>query len=123
MIFKIFITIVFISELIIAFAIIINLLKLNKLIVKMNSAIEVSKPTIKDIAELIKKISAQMISISETYVDKFNKEKEKFILNQVKNLMTTLLFWKINIKILKIFRKSKLLRVAWKGFTLLQNMV
>ena len=123
MIFTFFITIVFIAELIIAFTIFINLVKIDKLILETNDTLNIAKPEIKGLVELARKISEQLKELAPIWVENFNDERDKIIIKQLKSVFAGLLLWKMNFKLIKKIRKSKLLKTAWKGFTLLQNMV
>lgn len=123
MIFLFFISIVFIAELIIAFTVFNSLFKLDIKINKFNETLINKRADIKDITALAKEISEQLKELSKEFVDNFNEKKEEIILNLVKSLMSTILFWSINIKVVKRLRKSKVLNVAWKGLSLLENVI
>ena len=123
MIFLFFISIVFIAELIIAFTVFNSLFKLDIKINKFNETLIKKRADIKDITALVKGISEQIIELSEEFVDNLNEKKEEIILSLVKSLMSTILFWSINIKVVKRLRKSKVLNVAWKGLSLLENVI
>ena len=123
MIFLFFISIVFIAELIIAFTVFNSLFKLDIKINKLSEALINKRADIKDITALAKAISEQLKELSEEFVDNFNEKKEEIILSLVKSLMSTILFWSINIKVVKRLRKSKVLNVAWKGLSLLENVI
>lgn len=123
MIFLFFISIVFIAELIIAFSLFNSLLNLDVKINKFNETLINKRAGIKDITTLAKAISEQLKELSEEFVDNLNEKKEEIILSLVKSLMSTILFWSINIKVVKRLRKSKVLNVAWKGLSLLENVI
>lgn len=123
MIFLFFISIVFIAELIIAFTVFNSLFKLDIKINKLSEALINKRADIKDITALAKAISEQLKELSEEFVDNFNEKKEEIILSLVKSLMSAILFWSINIKVVKRLRKSKVLNVAWKGLSLLENVI
>lgn len=123
MIFTFLMSIVFIAEIIIAFTIIFNLIKFDKFLTDTNILLEKAKPEIRSICELYTGISAQIVEFSQIGVDKFKAAKERFILKQLESLMSAILFWSINIKILKKFRKNKIIKTALKGLTLLQSVV
>ena len=76
MLYTILISIVFIAELIIATASIQNLLRLDKIIINADETVTAATPGIKDISELIRKISEQSIELSENFVQKI-KDKEE----------------------------------------------
>ena len=123
MIFLFFISIVFIAELIIAFTVFNSLFKLDIKINKLSEALINKRADIKDITALAKAISEQLKELSEEFVDNFNEKKEEIILSLAKSLMSAILFWSINIKVVKRLRKSKVLNVAWKGLSLLENVI
>ncbi len=123
MIFLFFISIVFIAEIIIAFTVFNSLFKLDIKINKLSEALINKRADIKDITALAKAISEQLKELSEEFVDNFNEKKEEIILSLVKSLMSAILFWSINIKVVKRLRKSKVLNAAWKGLSLLENVI
>lgn len=123
MVFLIFTTVVFIAELIIAFTIIYHLIKFDKHLIEMNHFIEEAKPNIKCIVELMTKISEQVSELFTNWVEKFYETKNKILLKQLERVMTVILLWSINKKVIRKFNKSKILKAAWKGLTLLQSMV
>ena len=123
MIFKVLITIVFIAELIITFTILYFLYKFNKRILEIDSTIETVKPQIRSVSELVRKISEQIYELTPVWVDEIKKTLENLLLEQAKSIMTGILFWTINIKVVKQFRKSKIFKTASKGLSLLQNVI
>ena len=123
MVFVILISIVFIAELIIAFSIIINLVKLDKNINEATVFIDNFNPKLKEVLELMSKISAQVAELVPIWVDNLKKERDKIILNQTKSLISGILFWSINIKVINRLRKTKIIKALWKGLTLVQNVL
>lgn len=123
MIFTIFTTIVFIAEVIIAFTILSKLIKFDKWILSTNNLIVEATPKIKDICQLCQGISVQLTEISSIFVENLKEQRNKIILAKVKGLIALILFWSINIKVVKKFRKSKIIKTAIKGLSLLENMV
>lgn len=123
MLFKFLIFIVFIAELIITYEIIINLVKFDKIINSTNEFLNTKKSDITDIAQLCNKLSEQILELSSDWVENLKKSRDKIILNQVKSLITGILFWSINIKVIKQLRKSKFLKAIGKGLTLVRNMI
>ena len=115
--------IVFIAELIIAQYAIANLLKLDKKITGFNKLIEDSKESITDISELSYKISEQIVELAENFRDEFKKQQEDNLYKFLNKLLIMILLYRINIKPLKKFRKSKVGKTLMKGFSLLQSMV
>ena len=123
MVFVILISIVFIAELIIAFTVVSNLVKLDKCINESILFLEEAKPKLKELLEIVKKISEQLLELIPVWVENLKKERDKIILEQTRSLISTILFWSINIKVINRLRKTKLAKVAWKGLTLLQNVI
>ena len=115
--------IVFIAELIITYEIIINLVKFDKIINSTNEFLNTKKSDITDIAQLCNKLSEQILELSSDWVENLKKSRDKIILNQVKSLITGILFWSINIKVIKQLRKSKFLKAIGKGLTLVRNVI
>ena len=123
MIFIFFTAIVFIAELIIVFAILFNLIKFDIYINRTNELLIEAKPKIQEIMELVHGISEQVRELTPIWVEKFREVRNMFVRKQLESLMSSILFWAINIKVIKRFEKSKLAKFAWKGLTLLQNML
>ena len=123
MIFIFFTAIVFIAELIIVFAILFNLIKFDIYINRTNKLLIEAKPKIQEIMELVHGISEQIRELTPIWVEKFREIRNMLVRKQLESLMSSILFWAINIKVIKRFKKSKLAKFAWKGLTLLQNML
>ena len=123
MIFTFLISIVFIAELIITFAILNVLFKLDKMLLETNETVIKAKPEIKDIANLAKLISSQLIEFAENFRDNVKKEEEKFAVNILNKILITLVLLKINSKTVRKIRKSKVFKNIKLGFNLLQNVV
>lgn len=123
MVFTILITIVFIAELIIAFAVVWNLFKFDKTLEKLNSTVEENKAKIKDIAVLCREISAQIVELAPVWVDTVKDYAKKLAAKQAESILSTILFWTINIKLVKKLRKNKITKFLSKGLSLLQNVV
>ena len=123
MIFTLFTAIVFIAEVIIAFTIIFHLIKLDKYFTKASEFIAAAKPKIKDISGLAKGISEQMAELVPIWIDNLKDLRNKIILAKLESLMSAFLFWSINIKVMRKFKQSKFLKAAFKGLSLLQNVV
>ena len=123
MIFIFFTAIVFIAELIIVFAILFNLIKFDIYINKTNEFLIEAKPKIQEITELVHGISEQVRELTPIWVEKFREVRNMFVRKQLESLMSSVLFWVINIKVIKRVRKTKVAQFAWKGLTLLQNML
>ena len=101
MILNIFIAIVFMAELVIACAIIINLIKLDKCIIKYNAFITDIQPKIKDIAELIRLLSEQAIEFANHYSDRIKLFFKNIVFNQMQNILSAITFWAVKSTIEK----------------------
>lgn len=123
MIFIFFTAIVFVAEIIIVFAILFNLIKFDIYINRTNELLVEAKPKIQEIMELVHGISEQIRELTPIWVEKFREIRNMLVRKQLESLMSSILFWAINIKVIKRFKKSKLAKFAWKGLTLLQNML
>ena len=123
MIFIFFTAIVFVAEIIIVFAILFNLIKFDIYINKTNEFLIEAKPKIQEITELVHGISEQVRELTPIWVEKFREVRNMFVRKQLESLMSSVLFWVINIKVIKRVRKTKVAKFAWKGLTLLQNML
>ena len=123
MIFIFFTAIVFVAEIIIVFVILFNLIKFDIYINRTNKLLIEAKPKIQEIMELVHGISEQIRELTPIWVEKFREVRNMLVRKQLESLMSSILFWAINIKVIKRFKKSKLAKFAWKGLTLLQNML
>lgn len=123
MIYTILISIVFIAELIIALTFIINILKLNKAVIKTNEDFVKIQPTLKDIFVLYRKISEQIKTLSQEYVHKIQVNSEDAILRKISKLLMAFLVFKLNFKIINRIKKSKITKYLSKGLSLLETMV
>ena len=123
MIFIFFTMIIFIAELIIVFTILFNLIKLDIYINKTNEILIEAKPKIQEVMSLVSGISEQIRELTPIWIEKFRDLRNKIVRKQLESLMSTILFWGINFKVVKPLRKSKFAKFLWKGLTLVQNML
>lgn len=123
MIFTILITIVFIAELIIGFTLLVNLLKIDCIINKLNQDLLLIQPSLEEICGLIKAISFQIKEMADEYRDEILKKREEMSVRLLSKIFAGILLWKINIKLIRKIRKSKITKTLAKGLTLLQIMV
>ena len=123
MIFTILITIVFIAELIIGFTLLVNLLKIDCKINKLNQDLLLIQPSLEEICGLIKAISFQIKEMADEYRDEVLKRREEMSVRLISKLLAGILLWKINLKLIRKIRKSKITKTLAKGLTLLQIMV
>ena len=123
MIFTLFTAIVFVSQVIIAFAIIFHLIKMDKEIKYWNNFLTEAKPKIKDIMVLAREISVQMTELAPAFVEKLITIRNNIIRSRIETLISMILFWSLNFKIAKKFKKSKIFKLSMKGLSLLQNVI
>jgi len=123
MIFVLFTAIVFISELIITFTVIYHLLKLDKTFISASGFLDKAKPKIKDICVLSREISEQMAELAPIWVENIIRFRNKIILAKLESLIAAFFFWRINTKVMKKFKKSKFLKAAFKGLSMLQSVI
>lgn len=123
MVFTILITIVFIAELIIAFSILSWLIKLDKRVLDINLEFKEIKSKIIDIMQLCKAISEQIVELTPIWVDNFKERLKELALKQTESLMSGLLFWCINIRVIKKLRQNKVTKFISKGLSLIQNVI
>lgn len=123
MIFIFFTTIVFLAELVLVFTLIFNLIKLDIYINKTNEILTVTKPKIQEVMSLVSGISEQVRELVPIWVEKLYDLRNRIIRKQLESLMSTILFWGINFKVVKHLKKSKFAKFLWKGLTLVQNML
>ena len=123
MLFTILISIVFIAEVIIAIALIRAILRLDKAICEVNDTVVLAQDGIKDISELVHKISEQMVDLANDYVNRIKRYQEEAVMKQLSKALIALVLLRANIKAVNKFRKSKLGKTLAKGLSLLENMV
>lgn len=123
MIYIFLITIVFIAEVIITISIIQALLRVDKKIIEFDDTMSLINPSIKDISELVKKISSQMVEFSERFAEKFGKKKDEFFIKQLFKMLLGIFFVKTNIKVARKIQKTKVFKALAKGLSLLEIMV
>ena len=117
------ITIAFIGELILLFTVMRGLLKFDKMILNLNETVNESKPKIKDISTLTRKISGQWVVIADDWADDINRKSEDALYNNLNKILLALLLWKLNSKRIRKFRRSKIGKALKRGFAFVQNMV
>ena len=123
MIYTFLISIVFIAELIIAITLFSSLLQLDKRILNINSYTIQLSDKIKDIAELIKKISEQWVILSEEFVKNIKRDNEEFVLRKFSKFLLSLFVLKLNIRLIKKLQKSKITKFLVKSWLFIGNMV
>ena len=123
MVYTILISVVFIAELIIAIAVIQNLIKLDKILLEFDGTISETKSGITDIVELIHKISEQWVILAQDFVEKTKRNSEDLLLKRLSKLMMSILVFNLNFKLVKKLRKSRLMKTLSKGWSFLESMV
>ncbi|MBQ3048093.1 MAG: hypothetical protein IJD48_03665 [Clostridia bacterium] len=123
MIFTIFTIITFLAECILAIFILSKLVKLDKIVLATNETINSTKPVLKDICILSKKISVQILELTQNFIKKFQLNKEEFAIRQLSKLILALILWKTNSKFITKLRKTKVVKLLGKGLSLLEIMV
>ena len=123
MIFTFLITIVFIAELIITLAVMMALLRLDKKVLEADSTLDLLKPELKEVCKLVKNISSQVRELSIRFVEKVKEHNDNLWTAQFVKLLSGILLWKLNIKFIKKFRKSKVAKTLSRGLSLLQLVV
>jgi uncharacterized protein YoxC len=123
MVYTILISIVFIAEIIIAITLIQVLLRFDKAVLELDETITATKPGIKDICELSRKISEQWEILANDFVEKTKKDSEEFLLKQLSKGLMGLLVLNLNFKLVKKIRNSKITKTIAQGLSILENMV
>lgn len=101
MVFYILISIVFIAELIITYAILSSLYKVNKSLVEYNSLISELKPKIGELFKIGTKISEQMIELAPIVVENIRSMVMNMIIGQLKSALAGLTFWLVKTEVEK----------------------
>lgn len=123
MLYTFLISIVFIAEIIILFALIAALIRVDKALISLDKTVTDTRPGIKDISELVHKISEQCVELSEDFVEKIKEKEEDAAIRQLNKLLVAILLWKINSKAIRKFNRSRFGRNLKRGFAFVQSMV
>ena len=123
MVYTFLISVVFIAELIITITIIQNLLRLDKVILELCETLAETRSGIKDVSELIRKISEQWKILAQEFIDKAKQNSEEIALKQLSKILLSLLVVNLNFKLIKKIRKSKITKIFMKGWSFIENMV
>ncbi len=122
MIFTILISIVFISEVIIAIFLLTILLKLDRAVLGVNEIVIEAKPGVREISRLVLGISGQMKEFAIRFADKVKTKRDDYISIYLVKVLLFVLLWK-NAKKLDKLRKSKFAKTLGKGLSLLEIVV
>ena len=101
MLFYFLISIVFIAELIITFAIIFNIAKIDKMLVEYNKFVDEVKPLVKDIMETMRKLSEEFSKLAPKLVDMIKNAAFDIVRGQLKSLIGALTFWLVKKEVEK----------------------
>lgn len=123
MIYKILIFLVFVAEIVLCVNVIYWLLCADKLVQNLNSAVIKVQPDIKEVCELSKVISWQIKELSTNFVKEVKQSQEEFLYKHISKILFGILLWKLNIKAIKKLKRSKFLKLAFRGLTALANVV
>ena len=93
MVFYILISIVFIAEVIIALTVILNLIKADKFCNDMNNLLTEINPKIKDICQISRKISEQILEFSPIIAENIKTFFINLLKDQLKSMLAGLTFW------------------------------
>ena len=101
MLFYILISVVFISEVIIAGVLISHLLKWSKIFREYSSFLDEEKSNIKSIMETSRKISEQLTELAPMCVEQIKKILFDIAIKNIKNVLIGMLVWKTKQQIQK----------------------
>ncbi len=101
MVFYFLIFIVFIAELIITTAIIIHLFKLDRAFIEYNIIIDNLKPDVSEIICTCRKISEQLVELSNEFVKKCKEIFINILSTQLKNALAGFTFWLVKKEVEK----------------------
>ena len=89
----------------------------------MDDTINSTKSDVREICILGKKISQQLVVISDDFVEKVKKDRENAALKVLSKALMGVLVLKLNFKVIKKIRKSRMLKTLAKGLSFLGSMV
>ena len=92
MVFYFLVSIVFIAEVIIGLTVFIYLLKADKMILKYNDIVDETKPSIKSLMIVVRKISKQLIELAPMVANQIKAFLVDLLIGQLKSLLGTLTF-------------------------------
>ena len=101
MLFYFLISIVFIAEIIITFAIVLHLIKLDNIFIEFNNFAQETKPDIKDIMQEAKKLSEQLVKLAPAFTEKIKSIITNTIMSQLKSVLGGLTFWLVKKEVEK----------------------
>ena len=101
MVFYFLISIVFLAEVIIALALIIGLIKADKTILKYNEIVDETRPSIKSVMILVRKISKQLVELAPMLSEQIKKFFVDFLISQLKSMLGAVTFWLVKKEVEK----------------------
>ena len=107
MVFYVLISVVFIAELVIAWAVISHFIKWGKTFREVSNFLEEARPQIKSIIETNRKISEQLVELAPIWVDNVKNAFTNFALKNIKSLLVSSLCFVIGKKIGNKMLKNK----------------
>ncbi len=101
MLFYFLISIVFIAEVIISLALIIVLVKADKIILKYNEITDEIRPSVKSVMILVRKISKQLVELAPMLSEQIKKILVDFLISQFKSMLGAVTFWLVKKEVEK----------------------
>ena len=101
MLFYFLISIVFIAEVIISLALIIVLVKADKIILKYNEITDEIRPSVKSVMILVRKISKQFVELAPMLSEQIKKILVDFLISQFKSMLGAVTFWLVKKEVEK----------------------
>ena len=101
MIFYFLISIVFIAEVIIALALIIGLVKADKILLKYNEIVDETRPSVKSVMILVRKISKQFVELAPILTEQIKKILVASLMSQLKSMLGAVTFWLVKKEVEK----------------------
>ena len=101
MVFNFLISIVFIAEVIIALALILSLVKVDKLLIDFNEFLTDVKPELKELLRTVRQISEKIAEAAPFIVKKVKSILYDIIMGQVKTFVGSLTFWLVKTEVEK----------------------
>ena len=101
MIFYFLISVVFIAEVIIAIALLIGLVKADKILLKYNEIVDETRPSVKSVMILVRKISKQLVELAPILTEQIKKFLVDSLMSQLKSMLGAVTFWLVKKEVEK----------------------
>ncbi len=101
MIFYFLISVVFIAEVIIAIALLIGLVKADKILLKYNEIVDETRPSVKSVMILVRKISKQFVELAPILTEQIKKILVASLMSQLKSMLGAVTFWLVKKEVEK----------------------